>query len=314
MLLPQIETQHFLTGEELNRNELFSLLEYATVLKKQRAQGQSAEHSSLLAGKTVALLFEKQSLRTRFSFAVAVQQLGGSAIECVTAHAKKEDPIDTIRVLAGYCDAVMWRTHAHRGLEKVAKKSPISVINGLSDTHHPCQALADLLTLQEKLGRLDGLKLAYVGDGNNMLHSLMLMAPFLGMELRYACPDGYGPSAFIVKRAQNRAAEGRGAIIAAESPEQAVQGVHAIYTDVWTSMGFEDQAKDRDAAFQAYQVNDDLYRHATPQALIMHCMPMMRGKEITDAMADHPQSVIFQQSENRLHVQKALMACLLKKE
>jgi ornithine carbamoyltransferase len=190
-------------------------------------------------------------------------------------------------------------------------KSPVPVINGLSDTHHPCQVLADLLTLKQLFKSFDGLTVTYIGDGNNMLHSLLLLAPFAGIHVKYACPQGYGPSAFIVKKAKARMKEGGGSITAYNDPVAAVKGTNAIYTDVWTSMGFENEKDEREQAFEGYQINDELYSHAAPNAAILHCLPMIRGKEITDSMADHPNSALFRQSENRLHAQKALLVGLL---
>jgi ornithine carbamoyltransferase len=172
--------------------------------------------------------------------------------------------------------------------------------------------LADILTLKQCFKSLEGLKVTYVGDGNNVLHSLLLLAPFAGIQLRYACPQGYEPNAFIVKRAKARAKEGGGSITALNDPAAAVKGSHAIYTDVWTSMGFEGEETDREKAFAGYQLNEELYAHAAPRAIIMHCLPMARGKEITNAMAEHPNSALFRQSENRLHVQKALLIAMLR--
>jgi ornithine carbamoyltransferase len=214
-------------------------------------------------------------------------------------------------VLAGYCHAVMLRTHKHKDLERMAAVSPVPIINGLSETHHPCQALADLLTLKQYFNSLAGVNVAYVGDGNNMLHSLMLLLPLAGVSLRYACPAGYEPNAFIVRRAEKRAKECGATITACESPLEAAKGANALYTDVWTSMGFETEETEREKAFHGYQLSEELLRAAAPNAVIMHCMPMARGKEIADNMVEHAASVIFRQSENRLHVQKALLLGLL---
>lgn len=303
----KLKTKHLLTGEELTQDELLQLLNEAEALKKERPH----YGKSTLTNKTLVLLFEKPSFRTRVSFTVAMQELGGYTVEVNSSSTKKEEPEDLVRVLAGYAHAVMLRTHEHKTLDRMASKSPVPVINGLSDTHHPCQALADLLTLRQLFGNLDGLTLAYVGDGNNMLHSLMLLAPFLGVHLRYACPKGYEPNAFITRRAKARAKEGGGSITAADSPQSAVRGANVLYTDVWTSMGFEAEEKDREKAFEGYQLNEELYALAAPNAAIMHCMPMIRGKEISDVMAEHRNSALFRQSENRLHVQKALLTGLL---
>jgi len=303
----QLKTFNFLTGEELSRDELAGLLDYSVELKKTRDQGSQGPR---FPGKHLAL-FEKPSLRTRMSFSIAMSELGGSVVESLTSTSKREEPEDMVRVLAGYVDSVMLRTHGHDVLERMAKVSSIPIINGLSDSHHPCQALADLMTLKQRFGKLQGLKLAYVGDGNNVLHSLLLLAPFLGVHLSYACPEGYEPDAMILRRAHVRASEGGGSISSFVEPEPAVKGAHAVYTDVWTSMGFEGHEGAREEAFEKYQLNESLYALASPGALVMHCLPMLRGKEISDAMADHPCSALFAQSENRLHVQKALLVALL---
>jgi ornithine carbamoyltransferase len=303
----KLETKHFLTGEELSQSELLGLVDFAEKLRVERQEIRRD-----LAAKTLVLLFEKPSLRTRVSFSVAMQELAGSVVECPSSLRKHEEPEDVARVLGGYCHGVMLRTFKHATLERMASKSPIPVINGLSDSHHPCQALADILTLKQTFGTLKGLELAYVGDGNNVLHSLLLLAPFAGINLRYACPAGFEPDAFVVKKARKRAKEGGGSIQAFSDPASAVKGVNAIYTDVWTSMGFEEEENSREKAFEGYQVNEELYAQAAPNAIVMHCMPMVRGKEISEGMADHSAAVLFRQSENRLHVQKALLLGLIK--
>ena len=215
-------------------------------------------------------------------------------------------------MLAGYCHAIMLRTHEHVILERMASKTPVPVINGLSDTHHPCQVLADILTLKQCFNQLEGLKFTYIGDGNNMLHSMLLLMPRLGIHVTYACPKGYQPNAFVRRQAKSLAREGGGSITVAKSPTDAVKGANAIYTDVWTSMGFEKEETEREEAFDGYQVNDALYANAAAGAVIMHCLPMVRGAEITDEMAEHENSVLFKQSENRLHVQKALLLELMR--
>ena len=306
----RLNTPHILTGEELSREELMGLLNLADELKQQRAQGSLPP---LLAGKHLALVFEKPSLRTRFSFSVAIQELGGHVVESLASNTKKEEPEDVARVLSGYVHAVMVRTHEQSTLERMASHSSIPVINGLSDTHHPCQTFADLLTLKQRFRKLEGLKITYIGDGNNILHSLLLLAPYLGVHVNYACPEGYGPSGLIVKKARARAKEGGGSIQAFSSPSEAVQGTRAIYTDVWVSMGFEAQERERERAFDGYQVNDLMLKLTAPDAIVLHCLPMLRGKEITDSVADGPHSAIFSQSENRLHVQKALLLGLIGK-
>jgi len=302
------EVSHLLSGCELSRTELQFLIDDAESLRVERVRRRSDQP---LVGQTLALIFEKPSLRTRVSFTVAMSELGGSVIELNGASLKREEPEDTIRVLGGYCDAVMMRTFSHHTLERMASVSQVPVINGLSDLHHPCQAMADLLTLKQEFGSLSGLKLAYVGDGNNVLHSLMLVAPLLGVEVSYACPAGYQPSSEILAESGIRAVSAGTKINVCVSPEEAVAGANAVYTDVWTSMGFEDETKQRDEAFKGYQLNEALYSHADKNAIVMHCLPMVRGKEISNAMADHTNSRLFQQSENRLHVQKALLKKLL---
>lgn len=303
-----IYKDHFLTGEEWNAGQLQEVLNLAAQLKKERSQGILRP---LLAGKTVVMLFDKPSLRTRLSFSVAINELGATAIESIGSSRKTEDPEDVIRVLSGYVHGLMIRTFDHAYVERMARISSIPIVNGLTDSHHPCQVMADLLTLQEKFSTLKGLRLAYIGDGNNMLHSLMLLCPRLGIELHYACPVGYEPNAFIVKTSKQLAAEGGGSITAHDSPESAANMAHAIYTDVWTSMGFEHEEHSRETAFEGYQVNEALLAKAQPDAIVMHCMPMVRGKEISQNLPDSPQSWIFQQSENRLHVQKAILVKLM---
>lgn len=299
---------HFLTGEELAPTQLLKILDLAAQLKKERAQGILKPR---LHGKTIVMLFDKPSLRTRLSFSVAIHELGAHSIESIGISRKTEDPEDVIRVLAGYAHGVMIRTFDHVYIERMAKISPIPIINGLTDSHHPCQVMADLLTLQERFGSLKQLRLTYIGDGNNMLHSLMLLCPRVGIDLHYACPIGYEPNAFIVKKSKKLAAEGGGSITAHATPESAAANAHALYTDVWTSMGFEAEEQARELAFEGYQINESLLAKADNSAIVMHCMPMVRGKEISQDLPDHPQSAIFQQSENRLHVQKAILVRLL---
>jgi ornithine carbamoyltransferase len=205
---------------------------------------------------------------------------------------------------------VMLRTFDHSTLERMASVSRIPIINGLSDTHHPCQAIADLLTMYQRFGRLQGLKLAYLGDGNNVLNSLLLLAPFLGVDVHYACPEGYLPDPEILKRAEARAKQSGAEIRAFTKPQDAVVGTHAVYTDVWTSMGFEAENAKRVAALKDFQLNLPLFQQALPNAIALHCLPMVRGQEITSDVVEHPRSALFQQAENRLHAQKALLAGL----
>lgn len=304
----RIQSKHFLTGEELSRDELIGLIDLARRLREERRAGR---FRSELAGRHLAMLFEKPSLRTRFSFTVAMHELGGQVIDSVSASRKSEEPEDLAGVLSGYVHGVMIRTHEHGYLDRFAARSAVPVINGLSNSHHPCQALADLLTLYQRFEAVKGLEVGYVGDGNNVLHSLLLILPFVGINVRYACPKGYEPDAFVVKRGKARAREGGGKITACTTPHEAVKGAHAIYTDVWASMGQEAQHAEREKAFRGYQVNEELLAAADTTAVIMHCMPMVRGQEISDGAADHNNAVLFQQSENRLHAQKALLLGML---
>lgn len=296
------KTKHFLTGEELTRAELLSLLEAAESMRAHRGKDLP-----VLAGKSIALIFEKPSLRTRLSFTVGIAELGGSPVELVGSQKKTEEPEDAIRVLQGMVHGVMLRTFEHSTLERMATHATIPIINGLSDSHHPCQALADLQTLLQCFGKLRGLKLAYIGDGNNVLHSLLLLAPFAGVDVHFACPENFQPDPAILARAERRALEGGAEIKRFATPQEAVKGVDALYTDVWTSMGFEKENEARLKAFSGYQVNLDLLRLASPSAIVMHCLPMIRGQEITDEVVEHPRSALFKQSENRLHAQKALL-------
>ncbi len=303
----QFESPHFLTGEELSQSELLATIKTADQMRKNRG-GRAA--ASPLKGKTVALMFEKPSLRTRVSFSVGVQELGGSVIELLGSQTKNEEPEDSIRVLQGLVHGLMLRTFDHSNLERMAAKATVPVINGLSNTHHPCQVLADLLTLFQRFGKLKGLKLAYIGDGNNVLHSLLLLAPFVGVDVHYACPGGYQPETAIVERALARAAAGGAVIRPFKRAADAVQDCHAVYTDVWTSMGHEAEDQSRREAFRDFQLNLDLFRKARADAIALHCLPMVCGQEITRDVVEHERSALFQQAENRLHVQKALMVGL----
>jgi ornithine carbamoyltransferase len=287
------------------------LLELAETLKLERRRGIRRTE---LAGKTLALIFDKPSFRTKLSFTIAMQELGGAVVESLAQGRKTEDPEDLAQVLNGYCHGVVLRTYEQSNLERMAGVSRFPILNGLSNSHHPCQILADLLTLKQKFGKLPGLILSYMGDGNNILQSLLLLAPQMGVHLRYSCPEGYLPDALILDKALRIASDGEGSITAYSNPKDAAQGSHALYTDVWTSMGYEEEKTKREEIFRDYQLNTALYSHAAPGAVVMHCLPMEREKEITSEMADHSASVIFQQSENRLHLQKALLCTLLANE
>ena len=299
----------FLTLSDLSAAELARILREAARYKRDRRTGARA-----LAGKVVALVFQKPSMRTRVAFEVAVLQLGGSVVYLGQDDIRlgEREPIkDVARVLSGYVDAIVARTFAHADAEEFARYAAVPVINGLSDLVHPCQALADLFTLQERFGRLRGLRVAYIGDGNNVLHSLAQGAAMLGIHLAVAAPRGYRPNPAVWTGIRRAAAATRAEIRLAGSPAEAVRAADVIYTDVWVSMGQERERATRLRAFRAYQLNGRLLRQATPGCRIMHCLPAHRGEEITDQMMESRRSLIFEQAGNRLHVQKALLVFLL---
>lgn len=269
---------------------------------------------SLLDRKTLALVFEKPSLRTRVSFEIAMQQLGGYAIYLSPTEVglgEREAVPDVVQVLNRYVDAIIARTFSHQTLEIMASYSVVPVINALSDLEHPCQALADLLTIYEEKGELDGLTLAFVGDGNNVAHSLLLAASLTGMNFRIASPTGYTVQDRILHLAQEHAIDSGAEIFCTEEPHLAVSGADVVYTDVWTSMGQEADAEKRRQIFADYQVNSELLSSARGDAIFMHPLPAHRGEEATDSVLDSLQSVVFDQAENRMHLQKALLVQML---
>jgi ornithine carbamoyltransferase len=275
---------------------------------------KSGRSSSVLKGKALALLFEKPSLRTRVSFDVAMQQLGGHAVYLSPAEVglgEREPVADVARVLSRYVDAIATRTFAQETVEELARWADVPVINALSDGEHPCQALADLLTIYEKKGRWRGLVLSFVGDGNNVARSLMLGSALAGMDFRIASPQGYGISTELVDKAKSLAAASGAAVVCVESPQEAVSGADVVYTDVWMSMGQEKEQAERQRAFSGYQVNAELLALASPDAIVMHDLPAHRGEEIADEVIEGPQSVVFDQAENRLHAQKAVLSLIL---
>lgn len=277
-------------------------------------QTKNGQTVSILGGKTLALLFEKPSLRTRVSFDVAMQQLGGHALYLSPAEVglgEREPVADVARVLSRYVDAIAARTFKHETVEELARWADVPVINALSDGEHPCQALADLLTIYEKKDRWRGLVLAFVGDGNNVARSLMLGSAMVGMEFRIASPQGYCVSRALVDKAESLAAASGAAVVCVESPQEAVRGADVVYTDVWASMGQEKEQVERRRAFSGYQVNAELLALASPDAIVMHDLPAHRGEEIADEVIEGPQSVVFDQAENRLHAQKAVLALIL---
>ena len=269
---------------------------------------------SLLSGKTLALIFEKPSLRTRVSFEMAMRQLGGESIYLSPDEVglgKRESVPDVARVLSRYVDVIAARTFSHQTLEILAGYSDIPVINALSDLEHPCQALADLLTIYEKKGELEGLTLAFVGDGNNVAHSLLLAASLAGMNFRIASPADCGVQEKILSLAQGYTLDRGAEVLCTEEPGLAVSGADVVYTDAWTSMGQEAEADQRRQAFARYQVNSELLSLAKEDAILMHPLPAHQGEEVAEGILDSPQSVVFDQAENRMHMQKALLAFML---
>jgi len=269
---------------------------------------------SLLSGKTLVIMFEKPSLRTRVSFELAMRQLGGETIYLSPAEVglgSRESVPDVARVLSRYANAITARTFSHQTLEVLAGHATVPVINALSDLEHPCQALADLLTIYEKKNNLTGLTLAFIGDGNNVAHSLMLAASLAGMNFRIASPARYRVQDGILSLAQGYAVASGAEILATEEPQEAVAGADVVYTDVWTSMGQEAEVEERRQAFSRYQVKSELMSLAKEDAILMHPLPAHRGEEVSETILDSPKSVVFDQAENRLHMQKALLAMLL---
>jgi ornithine carbamoyltransferase len=294
-------TRHFLTGEELTADELTSLLDRADFLKQDRWA------SAQLGGRSVALVFEKPSTRTRISFEVGVRELGGNPLvlrEGEMQLSRGESPRDTALVLSRFVHAIAVRTFKDELLEELAEHSSVPVINMLTDGHHPCQALADLQTLRERFGTLDGLKLAYVGDGNNVANSLMLLGAKAGMQVAVATPPELAPDPALVARAGD-------AVTVTTDPAAAADGAHALYTDVWVSMGDEAEADRLRSLLGPYQLNEELLARARPDAIVLHCLPAHPGEEITEAVLYGERSAVFDQAENRLHAQKALLELLL---
>jgi len=294
---------------DLSPEEVRALLDLARRIKKKPRRFRKA-----LRGKTLAMIFMKASTRTRVSFEVAMHQLGGHAIFLSSRDIQigRGEPIaDTAQVLSRYCAAIMARTYKHQDVIELAAHATVPVINGLTDFNHPCQALSDLLTIEEKLGALEGLTMAWIGDGNNMAHSLMSACVKTGMHFRAASPEGYDMDRDAVTRARNQALETGSTIVETRDPKEAIAGAHVVCTDVWASMGQEEEHAKRVVAFQGFMVDDALMALAHPGAIFMHCLPAHRGEEVSASVCDGPQSVIFDQAENRLHMQKAILVSLV---
>lgn len=304
--LPKIGVSDFLRDLDLSQDELLALLDLT-----QQVKSNPARFAKVLTGRYISLLFEKPSLRTRLTFELAIKQLGGDAVLNTGPVGEREPIKDVARNLDRWTNAIVARTFSQQTIEDLAHWSSVPVINALSNRYHPCQALADVFTLQEKFDNLRGLKMAFVGDGNNVAHSTMLSTLRLGMNFSIATPKGYEPDAGIVAQAEALAAISGAQLVVTHDPVEAVRGAQAIYTDVWTSMGQESERRKRLAAFAKYQVNAELLSKASPEAVFLHCLPAKRGEEVTDEVMESQQSVVFDQAENRLHVQKALLLMLI---
>ena len=309
--LPVMQTwcEDLISINDLGPTGVAAVLDLAALIKARPEDFRGA-----LAGKQIVMFFEKPSLRTRLTFEAGITSLGGHAFfvdQTASRIDARESLSDIAHNLERWVDGIVLRTFAHATVTGMAKHAAIPVINALSELEHPCQALADYLTLQEKFGDLHNVKLAYVGDGNNVAHSLLLTAACLGSTIRVATPEGYGPNPDIVKQAKEMAAATGATIQVLTDAKKAVAGVDAIYTDVWASMGQESEAAQRKQIFGGYQVNNKLLASAAPHALFMHCLPAHRGDEVTDDVIDSARSVVFDQAENRLHVQKAILLMLL---
>ena len=303
--------EHLLCLTDLSDDEIWQILHTARDLK---AEWKAGGNKPLLAGKTLAMIFEKPSLRTRVSFEVAMVHLGGHALYLSPGEiglGKRESVADVARVLSGYVQGIEARVYAHRNIELLARYASVPVINGLSDFSHPCQVLGDVLTLCEKRGQVKGQKLAFVGDGYNMANSLLFIGAKLGIDTVIASPRGYEPHPAVVRLANEAAKQSGATLTITNDPAAAVEDADVVYTDVWASMGQEQETEKRKRDFAGFQVNSELMAHARPDALFMHCLPAHRGEEVTDEVADSPNSVIFEEAENRLHAQKAVLAILM---
>jgi len=306
---PLTLTKDLLTGMEWNPAQVRELLHLAADVKAHPDRYRGA-----LAGRFLALIFEKPSLRTRVTFEVGISSLGGASVFLDHTESKlgqRESIPDVAKNLERWVQGIVARTFTQESIDALAENACVPVINALSDRYHPCQALSDLFTLEERFGGLRGLKVAYVGDGNNVCHSLLSIGARAGAHLRIATPPGYDSDPSVVSEAKRTARETRGKVEICNSPQEAVAGAQAIYTDVWTSMGQEEELAVREAAFAGYQVNSALFAQAAPDAVFMHCLPAHRGSEVSADVIDSPSSIVFDQAENRLHMQKAILLTLL---
>ncbi len=304
--------KHFLAISDLEPNVLADLVDFGIQRKKQFREGKL---EPVLRGKALAMIFQKASLRTRLGFETAMVQLGGHAINLEDHQVgltRREDVRDVARVISSMCDGIMARVYGHQLVVELARFSSVPVINGLSDFSHPCQALTDMLTIKEKLGRLAGLKLAYIGDANNVARSLMNACAMMGVNFAAAAPPGYQFEEGDLATGRLLADRSGSQVMQTDKPAEAARDADVLYTDVWTSMGQEDESEQRDRAFAGYQINRELLKQARPDAMVMHCLPAHRNLEITDEVLDGPQAVAFEQAENRLHAQRALLEVLMR--
>ena len=306
-----MKVKHLLSMQDLTSKEIEAILNLSEELKQKLRKGKPHQ---LLRGNTLGMLFAKPSTRTRVSFETAMTQLGGHAIYMGLNDLqldRGETLADTARTLSGYVDAVMARLFKHEDVVELARFSKVPVINGLTDKHHPCQTLADLMTIREKKGKLKGLKLTWIGDGNNVCNSLMLGCTLVGMNVSVACPRSYDPPADIIAQAKKNAAKTGAKVEISNDPKKAVAGADVIYTDVWTSMGQDKEREQRLMDFRGYQVNVELLKHAKKDVIFMHCLPAHRGEEVAGAVIDGPHSVVWAQAENRMHAQKGILVVLM---
>ncbi len=311
MKIPEIKSKDLLTITDLTREETLSVFKFTEKLKKDQETGKQHAY---LQGKTLGMIFEKTSTRTRVSFEAGMFQLGGHALFLSNDDiqlGRGETIADTARVLSRYVDGIMIRTYSHDKVTELAQKATVPVINGLTDLFHPCQALADFFTIYERHNSFKNLKLAYVGDGNNVAHSLLLGAALLGMNIAVASPRGYQPDSHVVARAFQLSSQSGSKIDVTTDINLAVENANYLYTDVWVSMGQEKEAGRRKKAFSAYKITQKTLHRCAENCRIMHCLPAHRGEEIEAAVIDSDRSIIFDQAENRLHVQKALMVALM---
>lgn len=302
----KMSASDFTSDLDLSTEELRQLLELAGQVKRS-----ATRYSTALKGRYLSLLFEKPSLRTRVTFELAIKTLGGDAILTTGPIGDREPIKDIARNLDRWTHGIVARTFSQTTVNELATWSSVPVINALSDLYHPCQALADFQTMQERFGKLDGLKVAFVGDGNNVAHSLMLDAARLGVDFAIACPAGYEPNAEIVEKARGLAVATGSSIAISQNASEVAKGAHVVYTDVWASMGQESETVQRNAIFAPYQVNMELMAGTASDSVFMHCLPAKRGLEVTDEVMESVKSVVFDQAENRLHAQKALLLMLL---